>query len=418
MAAGLMYARREALPIAFRYRMNPRVSSDAEPASEPAQKRAGFQWLRLFFVPFLLAGLAVLWFMTLGPLWQCLMARSWVPTPCSILESEVERVSGSDSDTFRVKVLYRYEFAGESYTSRRFDFSTGSSSSYKWKARVVADLPPDRQTVCFVNPRHPQEAVLERTPRAEIWFGLFGLPFIAVGCMAFARSGSPVARARRRAAKMAEVPEPAEESQAGWRVLKPLTRRSTKALFTMVFALVWNGLVWTFVLVMLHEKHRPPWGLLAFMSIFVIVGLLIAALALHQLLALFNPTLRVSIENGPLRLGGRRTLAWELHGATRRIRTLTVTLEGAEEATYSRGTTTTTERRVFTKEELFTNHDPLAMASGTAELRVPADSMHTFSGGRNAIVWRVRFHGDIPRFPDIDDEYALTVEPLALPAST
>jgi hypothetical protein len=371
--------------------------------------------MRLFFVPFLLAGLTVFWVLTVQPLWGAVKALSWVRTPCDILESEVAR-SGGKSATYRVKVLYRYEFGGEFYTSKRFDFSTGSSSTYNWKARVVADLPPDRRTECFVNPSHPQEAVLERAPRSEIWFGLFGLPFIAVGCMAFARSSSPVARQRARAAKIERATqEPADESPTGWRVLKPAARRITKAVVVSIFTLFWNAFVWTFVLVLLRDGHGHgvKWGALAFMSIFVLVGLLIALAAIHQVLALFNPTLQVSIEDGPLRLGGMRRLAWELHGGTRRIRKFTVTLEAAEEATYTRGTDTTTERRVFLKEVLYSNEDPLTMASGSVELRVPAGSMHTFKAGRNAIAWKVRFDGEIPRFPDILDEYPLIVQPLA-----
>jgi hypothetical protein len=212
----------------------------------------------------------------------------------------------------------------------------------------------------------------------------------------------------------------ADESGAGFRALKPAARRGTKAVLVTIFALFWNGFVWAFLLGGLGGRHGQgsQWGVRAFMSIFVLAGLLIAAAAIHQILALFNPTLRVSIENGPLRLGGVRKLEWELQGATRRIRTFTVTLEGVEAATYSRGTTTTTERRVFMKQELFTNQDPLSMGNGSAEIRVPADSMHTFTAGHNSIGWRVRFHGEIPRFPDIDDEYPLIVEPLPSAATS
>jgi hypothetical protein len=189
--------------------------------------------------------------------------------------------------------------------------------------------------------------------------------------------------------------------------------RGQHALPITLAAIFWNAVTWTVLLGNWFASSRPPpWGVIAFFSIFVLGGVLLICVAIHRILSLFNPTLRVSIERGGLRLGGTRGLEWEFQGATRRIRTFTVTLEGVEEARYSRGTTTTTERRVFTKEELFTNHDPLSMARGSAEIRVPADSMHTFTGGNNAIIWLVRLHGEIPRFPDVNDEFPITVDPL------
>jgi hypothetical protein len=411
--------------ILFRSAHDPRVPS-AEPASDPPKNRGGFLLIRLFLGLFLLAGLGVLWTLTLDPLWRALLARSWEPAPCRILASEVETVPGSDSDSFRVKITYRYAFRGQRYTSSQFNFGRGSSSVYNWKAKVVADLPPGRETECFVNPRNPAEAVIERTPRAEIWFGLFGLPFIAVGCMAFKRldgvrfvrtgggAARTVARQSRRASPAERVEEEGHEdgTKPGWRVLKPAASRGQQAFIIAGVAIFWNAVTWAVLLGQWHSGLRIEWGPVAFCSIFVLGGLLIIGAAIHRILSLFNPTLRVSIEKGALRLGGTRGLEWEFQGATRRIRTFTVTLEGSEVATYSRGTNTVTERRVFAKEELFTDHDPLSMARGAAEIRVPADSMHTFLGGNNSIVWLVRMRGEIPMFPDVNDEFPVIVGSL------
>lgn len=422
-----MYARREALPIVFRSGMNPCVPADEEPASEPAKSGGGFLFIRLILGLFLLGGVTVLWVITLEPLWLAAAARSWELVPCRVLTSEVETEPGSDSDTFRVKITYLYKFGGRSYTSSRFNFGRGTSSTYDWKAKVVAEHPPGRQTDCFVNPKNPQEAVLERTPRAEIWFGLMGLPFIAVGCLAFWRGGGNIRlvpsgeaakilerqRKRGRPAPPVEQEE-ADEKKPGWRVLKPVAPRGQHAVFLTCFAIFWNAGTWVGVLSELRTWHPGQgiqWGPVAFFSIFVLGGLLLAGAAIHRILSLFNPTLRVSIEKGALRLGGSRRLKWEFQGATRRIRTFTVTLEGLEEATYSRGTNTITERRVFAKVELFTNHDPLSMARGAAEIRVPADSMHTFFAAHNSIVWLVRLRGEIPMFPDVNDEFPITVQP-------
>lgn len=163
------------------------MPSEDEPARDRAKNADGFLFIRLFFGLFLLVGLTCFWAITLHPLWRGLRALSWEATPCTILESEVASQPGDDKRLYRVKILYRYEYGGVAYTSTRFNFDTGASSTRQWKMEVVAELRPDHQTQCFVNPRNPEEAVLERAPRAEIWFGLFTLPFIAVGCLAFVR---------------------------------------------------------------------------------------------------------------------------------------------------------------------------------------------------------------------------------------
>jgi hypothetical protein len=37
--------------------------------------------------------------------------------------------------------------------------------------------------------------------------------------------------------------------------------------------------------------------------------------------------------------------------------------------------------------------------------------MHTFEGRNNKVLWRLHVTGGIPRWPDIDDEYPLTILP-------
>ena len=48
----------------------------------------------------------------LGPVAELWRARSWTPTPCTILSSEVEEVDGDDGSTWRVAVTFRYEVGG------------------------------------------------------------------------------------------------------------------------------------------------------------------------------------------------------------------------------------------------------------------------------------------------------------------
>ena len=48
---------------------------------------------------------------------------------------------------------------------------------------------------------------------------------------------------------------------------------------------------------------------------------------------------------------------------------------------------------------------------GKVKLAIPADTMHTFKSRNNRILWVLQVKGDIPRWPDIGDEYPLEVLP-------
>ena len=107
-------------------------------------------------------------------------------------------------------------------------------------------------------------------------------------------------------------------------------------------------------------------------------------------------------------------LSWRFLGAAGRLQRLRLQVEGREEATYRRGTDTTTVKRTFARFVLLDITDAAQIAAGETLLALPADTMHTFEAPRNKVVWSLKLHGDIPNWPDVDDEVALTVYPTAL----
>jgi len=130
-------------------------------------------------------------------------------------------------------------------------------------------------------------------------------------------------------------------------------------------------------------------------------------------LALFNPRAEVQI-SAPPAPGVPVALSWRFLGNAGRLRRLTIKVEGREEATYRRGTDTTTVKRTFARYVVLDTTEPSRIASGETLLALPADTMHTFEASRNKVLWSLKLHGDIPNWPDIDDEVALTVYPTAL----
>jgi hypothetical protein len=198
-------------------------------------------------------------------------------------------------------------------------------------------------------------------------------------------------------------------------VLKPRGTRLAAFVGLSIFGLLWNGIVSVFVIQIVQSWRRgsPSWFETIFMIPFVLVGLGFIAGALYQLLAMFNPSTEVQLDDETPRLGEKIKISWTLSGKVSRVQRLEVLVEGREEATYRRGTNTRTDRSVFFRETLADTRDPGAMTAGSASFKIPSDTMHSFTARNNKIVWCIKLKGDIPRWPDIQDEYPLQVAPQA-----
>jgi hypothetical protein len=90
---------------------------------------------------------------------------------------------------------------------------------------------------------------------------------------------------------------------------------------------------------------------------------------------------------------------------------LEIQLEGREEATYRRGSTTTTDTSTFRRFHLIDTTHPAEIAGGEALIDLPVDTMHSFNAGDNRIVWMLIIHGHIARWPDLNDEFEIAVRP-------
>src|SRR5262249_49688046 len=78
-------------------------------------------------------------------------------------------------------VKYQYALKGREYVSDKFTVEYQGDSDYTKAQRLLQKYPAGSRVTCYVNPKNPSEAVLERS---NLWmaFGLlFPLPFIAIG---------------------------------------------------------------------------------------------------------------------------------------------------------------------------------------------------------------------------------------------
>ncbi|MBI5385574.1 MAG: DUF3592 domain-containing protein [Verrucomicrobia bacterium] len=401
---------------------------DAAAASKPLSDAAGSRGPKIvvaFLSFFVVVGLVAFYFVGVRPAWSVLRARDWIETPCVVLSSEVRSHSSSmGGRTYSVAIFYRYEVNGREHRSNRYKFMTGSSSGYEGKAAVVRRFPPDAKTVCWVNPRDPGDAVLERGFTGDMWFGLVPLLFVLLPGLVLWGMGKanrkrawevrydslrpPTALARARASALA-----GDDSEALHRVLKPGVSRGAKLVGAILVAAFWNGIVSVFVTQVVRSwlQHRPEWLLTVFMLPFVAIGLVMIGYVFYVLLGLFNPVPRLIVSPGSPALGGTTEVTWELRGRTSVLRGLRVFLEGREEATYRRGTSTSTDKHVFATLELAGTTDRRAMGRGTARVTIPAGLMHSWEAPNNKIVWALRVEGDIQWWPDVKEEFPVTVGP-------
>lgn len=384
------------------WRLAPKRVSPKALSARPLTSRAHLLG-RGFFLLFFVIGAAVGYGFFVRPALKILQAKSWPAVPCTVVRSGVKTSRDSDGDTHRVDIHYRYEIAGERFDANRYSFFGGSSSGYQGK-RVIADRYRDgSRATCFVNPGDPTDSVLERGFVGELWFGLIPGVFCAVGLLGFVFVGrTPRSSSATTGLPLAPV---ALATDTGSVTLQPRSSPVGKFVAIFIFAAIWNGMVAAMFLVM----RDVPWF---FKAIFGLAGLGLASAAFYQFLALFSPRPILTVNRHLLPLGGELRLDWAFHGNARRIRRLHIFLRGTEEATYRRGTDTTTDKHTFTEIELFNDTDAAAFASGEARVTVPADSMHTFDAPNNKIVWSLHVKGDIPRWPDVDEEFPITVLPL------
>lgn len=397
--------------------------------------RGGKIGVGIFLGFFLLAGLGFGYFMFGRPLLEMWDARDWPGVPCVITSSSVSESRGDDGTTYRVAMTFRYEYNGRSYSADRYDFfSSMHSSGYQGKKDVVNRYPPGKEAMCYVNPADPSVAVIHRGGSHNLWFGLIPLVFILIGgggTLGLIWSGRREDWATRGATRSDDKPSRREDwlpelaqrqthdagsarlSPGDTDVVSPTRSRLGKALGVLVFMLIWDGIT-GFMLYQVFSGNAP-WGVGLFMIPFVLVGLGFFVGFVYMLLSLSNPVVRMSFTPRVVELGQTLQLDWTIDGRADRIRKLTVTVEGLERASYTRGTDTITDEHVFFEHTLFESEapdrrDPLAR-DGSAELDLPADTMHSLDADHNKIIWRVKVHGDIPKWPDVKDEYEFAVIP-------
>ena len=202
---------------------------------------------------------------------------------------------------------------------------------------------------------------------------------------------------------------------AGPMELRPTATPLGKLVGLIFISLFWNGLVSVFVVLHVSDwKEGHHNGCVtAFLTPFVLIGLLLIFSTLRQFLVLFNPRVHLRLTPGSPGTGSTAFVEWRLSGRGGGVRRLRVVLEGREEAQYRRGTSTYTDRNVFAKIQVVNTVQSFEIPAGNARLDIPVDAVPSFKGDHNKIIWSLKVACEIRGWPDSDDEYEVVIRPGA-----
>ncbi len=383
-------------------------------------------------------GAVMSYFFLLRPAVRVMAARNWTQTRCRIVRSAVGVHFGDKGTTYSVDIEYSYRVGRRMFTSTNYDFMGGSSSGRSWKETVVDRYPAGKPALCYVNPANPADAVLNRGLPDSFPVGLVPLAFMAAGATGLVisrkqrKAGSPAglwapaaipatgvtilgSPLRRAAGDIGPVSaQPAGAQPGGDPVeLKPPKTRLGNAVTGLVLTILFTGVIGT-VLYSQIPKWKATgvdWGLVAFLGIFGIMGVIILLGTVKAFMQLWDPRVHVRLAPGTPRLGGDFAVSWETEGGRKQLSELRIMLECREESDWHGDKQEHTAISVCYRQELVNAQGSDALVAGSVSLKAPAGVMHSFNGGRNRIAWKLRVLGKVPRWAGIEDEYPVVLLP-------
>jgi hypothetical protein len=202
--------------------------------------RGGAFFLMLFGAIFLAVG-GVMGFLSLRTLDRAQAMKRWKETPARVVSCELSRTRGSKGGySYQAKATYRYEVGSVGFTGNRVSLHSGSDNIGDFQRRTYERLKRSKEraedTVCWVNPENPAEAILTRKPRLEM------LIFMQLFVLAFGGPGLGIVLTGLARLRQPSAPATESAGQGQIRMRGAAAHRVAGAL-----ALAWNGYVGWFL---------------------------------------------------------------------------------------------------------------------------------------------------------------------------
>jgi hypothetical protein len=366
--------------------------------------------LGLFFGVFFIAGAAVLGFF-IPSLLRGLAAKNWPQAPAVVVQtgvaSHTTHSKNGSHTSYNVTVLFHYTYQGQRHASSRYQLVKSSSSSYADQQNIADALLRQKNTVCYVNPADPDDAVLERSFGAAVAAsGLMSILFMGIGGF-----GVLWVLRQSRNEHRAKILAHLSPVQSGPAELKPALSANLKFAAILAPALFWNGIVSVFLCAIIPELQRGRIDLvfpLIFVSVFALIGLALLVAALRKSAMLFYPCGRLGIDHHPLRLGQPAQLHWEIAGRHDRITHLKLRVTGFRSTQVPIGLPAFRRLIPFWSKDLLDTTRPAEIRTGHCPLLIPPDALPT-PVETGTIWWAILLDADISKPADLQEEFPIQV---------
>lgn len=364
-----------------------------------------------FLVLFICIASFFAYFFSLAPIILSMKARGWQETPCVITSSKFN-THRDDSTTYSLNIHYEYTFGGRKYESHGYGVfevlnSNRHHSSPADVQEIVNQYPERLITVCYVDPQHPEESLLNRKLPVShyVSFMIWILVFLPIGILYLMLKKPLSTDGNLQAERLESIELKIKRNMPKLRVIGSL-----------FITLVWNGVVSIFLYNIVHEGNVfSVMGL--FLIPFILIGIGMIFWVARFVLALFNPRPVLILSSNEVSLGEKFLLEWKVSGRVDWFDRFRVLVEAREEVTYRRGTDTYTDQSIFFSFALVDESASSGMSrssGGHAEFTVPVGMMHSLDAPNNKIIWCIRIVGEIPRWPDVNEEFEFKVNPFSL----
>lgn len=193
--------------------------------------------------------------------------------------------------------------------------------------------------------------------------------------------------------------DPSRSSGNGMTKLKSSSSPAQSLLVIAFCALVWNS---TSILLYKYQRdtYDREWAIIL-LGLYIIVNaaFLIAFCYFMVLYFIGQPKLKIS-STSPM-LGEKVAITWELPDYRSASR-LSIILEGLESMDGKNCT--------FTSIKVADTTENQDIKSGSAEFKIPGNSMHSFDDSRFQIIWQLKLHAE-KEWKDRRIKYIINVQP-------
>jgi hypothetical protein len=387
-------------------------------ATPTKSKRTGSVALMLFALPFAGVGVgALVWGASDVLAWQRMSA--WTAVSANLLTVNLEEHDGDDSTTYETTATYRYNVAGQDYTSTRVAIGSGADNlgdfqrDIYWQLRSAQDS--GTPVMAYVDPQNPASAVLNRDLRygLVVFKGIFVLLFggVGFGMLFGARHGGNKLAAEEILQE--QFPNEPWRWRPEWASGRIPGSARTAAYVAIGFAVVWNLISLPAGVFLPAEIASGNWPA-AIGLLFPLVGIGLAVWAIRSWLRLKRfKVATLVLQRTPVALGGRLKGTIRVDAEVPIATDFKLELVCSEETVSGSGKNRhRSERMMWQKEWRVPRHQCQigpTLTSIPVDVTVPADQPTTTpTDDTPKIEWRLDVTGECPG-PDFWSRFELPV---------